>query len=76
MIAAGDASAARPHLPPPPPPACLQPENSPLNVGMAPGSWRNSYYAPDAAAPWTMQFYDYPGSLNVPHVNPYERVNE
>lgn len=54
----------------------LQQENSPLNVGMAPASWRNSYYAPDAAAPWTMQFYDYPGSLNVPNVNAYEHINE
>ena len=50
---------------------CLpQPENSPLNVGMAPASWRNSYYAPDASTPWTMQFYDYEGSLNVPQISP------
>jgi hypothetical protein len=76
MSAAGDASAARPHLPLALPLACLQPENSPLNVGMAPASWSNSYYAPDAAAPWKMQFYDYPGSLNVPYVNAYEPVNE
>jgi hypothetical protein len=48
------------------------PENSPLNVGMAPASWRNSYYAGDASTPWTMQFYDYEGSLNVPDVSPYD----
>ena len=53
-----------------------QPENSPLNVGMAPASWRNSYYAPDAATPWTMQFYDYPGSLDVPEVDPRNPINE
>jgi len=48
------------------------PENSPLNVGMAPASWRNSYYAGDASTPWTMQFYDYEGSLNVPDVSPVD----
>ena len=50
----------------------FQPENSPLNVGMAPASWRNSYYAGDASTPWTMQFYDYEGSLNVPDVSPVD----
>ena len=45
---------------------------------MAPGSDRNSYYAPDAAsaASWEMSFYDYPGSLNVPVVDPINPINE
>ena len=45
---------------------------------MAPGSDRNSYYAPDAAsaASWEMSFYDYPGSLNVPVVDPIHPINE
>jgi hypothetical protein len=45
---------------------------------MAPGSDRNSYYAHDAsaAASWDMSFYDYPGSLNVPVVDPINPINE
>ena len=55
---------------------CTQPENATNNVGMAPASWRNSYYAPDAVTPWSMQYYDYGGSLDEPVVNPHEPINE